>query len=201
VGQGVGRARRRDVDHLLVADVVGVDGGKPRRLTNDEFDNVRPSWSRDGRWIYFGSNRTGDWQLWKAPADGGDPVQITKQGGREGFEALDGAFVYYTKGFGLSGLWKVPVGGAEETLVLDGVYQGMWGLADKGVYFIDPNSTPRAVINLFSFPTSRTTKVADVERELQLVYPSLCVSADGKSLLFVQADSFESDIMLVDNFH
>ncbi|HET6861827.1 MAG TPA: protein kinase, partial [Pyrinomonadaceae bacterium] len=100
--------------------VMAVDGGKPRRLTGDNFDNVRPSWSNDGNWIIFGSNRTGDWQLWKAPADGGEPVRITKQGGREGVESSDGKFIYYTKGFGVPGIWKVPVAGGDETQVLDG---------------------------------------------------------------------------------
>jgi serine/threonine protein kinase len=181
--------------------IAATEGGKPRRLTADKFENVRPSWSGDGKWIYFGSNRTGDWQLWKAPAEGGQAVQLTKQGGREGFESADGAFVYYTKGFGLAGIWKVPVGGGEETFVLDGVYQGFWALLDKGIYFVNPNATPRAIIQFFNFQTGATSKVAEVERELQLVYPSVGVSPDGKSLLYVQADSFESDIMLVEDFH
>jgi serine/threonine protein kinase len=181
--------------------IVGVDGGKPRRLTGDNFDNVRPSWSRDGRWIYFGSNRTGDWQLWKAPVEGGQPVQLTRQGGREGVESFDGKFVYYTKGFGLAGIWKVSTGGGEEIFVLDGVFQGFWSLLDKGIIFVNPNATPHAIIQFFDFATDRTTKVGEIEKELQLVYPSLAVSPDGSSLLFVQADSFESDIMLVEDFH
>lgn len=181
--------------------VVGLEGGKPRRLTGDEFDNVRPSWSRDGRWIYFGSNRTHDWQLWKAPAEGGQVVQITTHGGREGVESTDGKFVYYTKGFGLPGVWRIPAGGGDETFVLDGVYQGFWALTDRGIYFVNPNATPHATIQYFNFATGQTTMVADIEKELQLVYPSLAVSPDGLSLLYVQADSFESDIMLVEGFH
>jgi hypothetical protein len=39
--------------------VISADGGPPHRLTSGPFNNVRPSWSRDGRWIYFGSNPTG----------------------------------------------------------------------------------------------------------------------------------------------
>jgi Tol biopolymer transport system component len=181
--------------------VVGAQGGKPRRLNGDDFDNVRPSWSADGQWIYFGSNRTGDWQLWKAPAAGGQPVQVTKQGGREGFESPDGHFVYYTKGFGLAGLWKVSTAGGEETLVVDGVHQGFWALLDHGIYFVNPDSTPNATIEYFNFATNRKTKIAEMEKNLQLVYPSLAVSTDGQSLLFVQSDSFESDIMLVEGFH
>jgi hypothetical protein len=97
-------------------------------------------------------------------------------------------------------LWKVPVNGGEEAFIVGDVYQGLWALLDKGVYFINTNSIPRAEIQFFNFSTGKIVKVADVEKELQLVYPSLAVSADGKSLLFVQADSFESDIMVVDNF-
>ena len=180
--------------------VVGTQGGKPRRLTGDNFDNVRPSWSHDGRWIYFGSNRSGEWQLWKISTQGGQPVQITRLGGREGFESADGKLIYYTKGFGLAGLWKVPIDGGEETFVLDDVYQGLWGLLDKGVYFINPDTTPHARIEFYNFATNRRAKVSEVERDLQLVYPSLGVSPDGHYLLYVQADSFESDIMLVENF-
>ncbi|HLQ21854.1 MAG TPA: protein kinase, partial [Gemmatimonadales bacterium] len=36
--------------------VVGAEGGFLRRLTTEPSEDVRPSWSIDGRWIYFGSN-------------------------------------------------------------------------------------------------------------------------------------------------
>jgi Tol biopolymer transport system component len=166
--------------------IIGSQGGKARRLTGHDSNNVRPSWSHDGKWIYFGSDRTGDWELWKEPAQGGQPVQLTRKGGREGFESEDGKFVYYVRGFGLAGLWKVPTEGGDETLVLDGIYQGLWALLDKGVYFINPDTTPHAEIEFYNFATGHTTKVSVVEKELQLVYASLGVSHDGKSLLYVQ---------------
>ena len=53
----------------------------PRRLTTDRAIDARPSWSRDGRTVYFGSNRFGEYQVWKVPAVGGRAEQVTKHGG------------------------------------------------------------------------------------------------------------------------
>ena len=61
--------------------VVGANGGKPRRLTNQpSFESV-PCWSRDGKWIYFCSDRGGTYQIWKMPPQGGEAMQVTSKGG------------------------------------------------------------------------------------------------------------------------
>jgi Tol biopolymer transport system component len=180
--------------------VINAEGGKPRQLTEETSDEVRPSWSRDGRWIYFGSNRSGEWQVWKEPAEGGQPVQVTHQGGREAIESFDGKVVYYSRGFGIPGIWKVPVEGGQEVKVLDEALQGFWALSDRGIYFIDAKSTPHSAIQFLNFTTGETTRIGTVDKVLQLVYPSLAVSSDGRSLLYVQIDNLESDIMLVENF-
>ena len=180
--------------------VVSAEGGKSRQLTEDHSDDVRPSWSPDGNWIYFGCNRTGDWQVWKIPAAGGQAVQVTRQGGREAFESFDSKFIYYTKGFGIPGIWRVAPAGGEETRILEEPIQGFWALAQNGIYFVNLKAAPRSTIDFFNFKTPHSRQVAAIEKELQLVYPSLSVSPDGRSLLYVQVDSFESDILLTENF-
>jgi Tol biopolymer transport system component len=62
--------------------VVEVAGGIPRLLpTIPGADNLSPSWSRDGQWIYFASKRGSDpFQLWKMPVHGGPPIKLTRQG-------------------------------------------------------------------------------------------------------------------------
>jgi Tol biopolymer transport system component/tRNA A-37 threonylcarbamoyl transferase component Bud32 len=178
--------------------VVSVEGGKPRRVTTEISDEVRPSWSRDGRWIYFGSNRSGDWQVWKAPAKGGQAVRVTREGGREAFESPDGK-VYYAKGVGVLGIWKTPAQGGQEIRVLDQAVQGFWALRDRGIYFLNPKTSPHSAIEFLSFATGRTTQIAALEKEPTLA-SGLAVSPDGRWILHVQGDQRESDIMLVENF-
>ncbi len=76
--------------------LVNADGATTRPLVQDTFNNPAPSWSRDRAWIYFPSDRSGSWQVWKVPATGGTPVQVTKQGGFAAWEAPD-HYVYYAK--------------------------------------------------------------------------------------------------------
>lgn len=180
--------------------VVKVEGGRPRRLTTERSNNAVASWSRDGRWIYFASDRTGAWQVWKMPAEGGQAVQVTKNGGYAGFESLDGKTLYYAKGLTVPALWKVPVEGGEETLVLEQLAAGLWGywgLTQDGIYFY--NSYTKA-IEFFSFATRKMTKVATPERGPLWSSPGFSVSPDGRWILYAQPDIVASDIMLVENF-
>ena len=77
-----------------------------RRLTDNPSDDMAPSWSRDGRWIYFASSRSGQLQLWKAPAEGSPAAQVTRKGGVLAVESLDGKFLYYAKGRVAPEIWR-----------------------------------------------------------------------------------------------
>jgi len=90
-----------------------------RRVTTGDSDDVVPSWSRDGRWVYFVSNRSGENQVWKVPAEEAKAVQVTRKGGFAAFESIDGRYLYYAKSRDASGIWRVPVDGGEEIQVLD----------------------------------------------------------------------------------
>jgi Tol biopolymer transport system component len=40
-------------------------GESLRRLTQEKSNEVLPSFSSDGKWIYYASDRTGAWEVWK----------------------------------------------------------------------------------------------------------------------------------------
>ena len=75
--------------------VIGVDGTGLRRITRGGGDDVVPAFSRDGRFIYFRSTRTGRAEIWRVPASGGAEEQVTTDGGMFAEESLDGRILYY----------------------------------------------------------------------------------------------------------
>jgi hypothetical protein len=125
---------------------------------------------------------------------------VTRHGGREAFESPDGKFVYYSKGFEVYGLWRVPVEGGAEVKVVDHVTQGYWAMFDQGIYFVNPQVRPHPAIEYFNFASGRTTHIATVENALLWTGPSMATTSDGRWILYVQVDKVESDIMLVKNF-
>jgi YD repeat-containing protein len=183
--------------------VVSAEGGQPRRLTSEPSEDVAPSWSRDGKWIYFGSTRSGNMQIWKVPVEGGQATQVTKQGGFEGFESMDGKLFYYAKGRSVPGIWQAPVTGGAETPVLDhnkAGYWRFWAVTQKGIYFATANEPTRPVIEFFNFTTLKVTTIAALDRPLSPSEPGLTVAPNGRSILFAQMDQSGSDLMLVENF-
>ena len=124
---------RWPVDRVPFADrkansdiyVMKSDGGIPKRLTHGPANDAAASWSRDGRWIYFASDRSGDRQVWKMrfepdlPMSPAEPIQVTKGGGNTSLESPDGKMLYYSKGFSSFGVFRP--GGGEERQVLESV--------------------------------------------------------------------------------
>lgn len=51
--------------------MVASAGGTPRELTPESANALTPSWSPDGEWLYFSSDRGGQMNLWKARFDNG----------------------------------------------------------------------------------------------------------------------------------
>jgi len=194
--------------------VVSADGGPVRRFVNESADEGVASWSRDGRWIYYMSNRTGTWQVWKRHSDGsGQPAQVTSKGGFAAFEAPDGKDIYYTK-FNDAGIWKAPVDGGPETKVVDEPPSGFWGyfgVGRDGLYFLGEtgwHSTgdtgapqkSRPGFKFYDFVTHKITNMGDMEKGPYDGAPGLGVSQDGRYLLFVQLDEGRNTLMLAENF-
>jgi Tol biopolymer transport system component/DNA-binding winged helix-turn-helix (wHTH) protein len=178
--------------------VISSMGGTPRPLVKDQFENAVPSWSNDGKWVYFGSHRSRQDQVWKVTAEGGPPVQLTRNGGFAAQESADGTTLYYAKSrYENPELWQMPVGGGAEMPFPGAVHPrswASWSATSRGIFFSPPESANTTTsIDFYDFQTRLTRQISLLDRSPFW----LSASADGKEVLFNQAEQDESSIVLV----
>jgi eukaryotic-like serine/threonine-protein kinase len=178
--------------------VISPDGGSPRRLTTEPYDNQIPAWSHDGRWIYFISDRAGPQQVWKVSSAGGPAVQVTKSIANSVLEAADGKSIYYYRD---SAIWNSDLNGGNETRVTDCSDFLRWELQGGRIWILDDSVSP-ARLSTFDLVTHRRTVLGTLNiGPAARAAMGFDISADGRTLLYTRADSVQSDIMLVENFH
>ena len=78
--------------------ILPIAGGKARRATFDDAEAGDPSWTPDGPWIVFSSDRAGAPTLWRVAAAGGQPEPLTNGVGEDSSPAIspDGKMLVFT---------------------------------------------------------------------------------------------------------
>ena len=158
---------------------------------------MRPSWSADGKWIYFRSDRGGSRQIWKMPSQGGAAIQVTRDGADEAFLSPDELRLYFVKG--AQGVWIMPIddpGSARPVPGLESVPLNSWAIADPGIYFIDLSG----IINLFHFATGKISVVGETTGPIAREAPCLSATRDGRTILWTQTDHADADLVLLEHF-
>ncbi len=167
-------------------------------MTSGTGVNIIASWSQDGKWIYFGSNRSGRFEVWKMPSEGGESNQVTSDGGMAALESPDGRTLYYTKNDGADGIWKMPVEGGPEVQVVKAVWRYNFAVTTKGIYYTPPRSANgSSSVEFLDFKTGATTQIARIEKPVDL---GLTVSPDEREVLFSQIDVSGTNLMTIENF-
>jgi Tol biopolymer transport system component len=191
--------------------VIRPDGGGLRRITTSVSEDVAPSWSRNGKWVYFGSNRSGGFQIWKvAGASGESPstpaIQVTRRGGFNGIESSDGKYLYFNKDRATGALWRLSLesGAATEEPVLKSLQDwGWWTLGQRRIFFLEaagPQRPSVARVKFLDQATNRIYELAKSEKPVTWQTPTLTVSPDERSVVFTQIDDVGADIMLMEGF-
>ena len=192
-------------DHRQIF-VVDSEGGVSHQITSGEFESTAPTWSTDGEWLYYGSERTGRYEIWKTSLKTRETKQVTHEGGYFAQESVDGKFVYFNKpaaGFATwtyvrPGIYVMPVnGGTEKLLVPEATW--MWRVRSKGIYYTDNNAKPRPALKLFHPDTGKTETLVSLDKESWGGPGGIGISPDGATLLYAQIDNEGKDLMLVRN--
>jgi Tol biopolymer transport system component len=187
--------------------LVGADGGHLRRLTTEPSIDGVPSWSGDGRWIYFGSTRAGVIaDTWRISPNGGEAIRLTHNGSFEPRESPDGRHLFYldTPPAGVAvgstaRLMRLPLGGGHEEPVLEGVRPFLWSVTDTGIVFVTREPDFDA-IDVYRFSDRRVTRVGRLGFRIPGIYTHMTGSRDGRWALATKMVRFDSDLMRLDNF-
>jgi eukaryotic-like serine/threonine-protein kinase len=177
--------------------LISTEGGAPRRLTKGPYDSAIPTWSRDGLWIYFSSTAPGS-PIWRVSPQGGDPVPVSKTGGMAAIEGKDDHSFYY---FRDGAIWRTDATDGKETRVIDGANFQDWRLCGSQICVLQRSPGRSAEFVRYDPVTGRKqSKPLDIGPPVG-ASTGIDVSPDGRWLVYTRADSVESDIMMVENFH
>jgi eukaryotic-like serine/threonine-protein kinase len=179
---------------------IAVDGSGLRQVTHDPSDANVPSFSRDGRWIYFGSHRTGRSEVWRSAVSGGTEEQVTHEGGVIPVESFDGRTLYYMRSFGKALLARPTAGGEERTIVRC-VNAKSFAVGPRGIFHVDCAATDARsqsphTIRYWDAVTGVDRAVGTFEGEET---GALAISPDGRNILYETATT-SVHLMMIENF-
>jgi serine/threonine protein kinase len=179
--------------------IVTVNDLKPiHNLTSHPADDRNPSWSRDGRYIYFGSNRDGGYQIYRKPMNGGETEQITQNGGVFGYESFDGAYLFFQKFVEIVGvIYKIDLTTKQEAVAVDeNINPFSWTLNPEGIYYIAASEDNDFILKLQRYPERTVENIGRFDSWFRLSD----VSDDQKHLLMWTYGDYAADIYMVDHF-
>lgn len=177
---------------------VNAAGGAVRRLTDDPAADTAPSWSQDGKTIYFAASRGGARRVWSMPPSRGAARQLSSKpvvlpGGP--LESPDGQWVYFRT---TEGIARVRTSGADEAVVVKDEAGGGFRPTSRGLFYLwlaaDRLSAKLRVVPLDGGAPK------DLGTIPYAVLSGLSFSPDFTRMLYSRCDPCAADIMLVENF-
>jgi Tol biopolymer transport system component len=181
--------------------LVNTDGSNARKVTNTDRDEM-PSFSADGKWIYYNHWTEGKVHIFKVPTTGGEPVQITQFQAETPQVSHHGdrmAARYYDDA---TSHWRIGVistsdGKLLQTLELRPLENGgtpAWTPDDEGIVYLDIRDQ---IMNLWKLQLNSGVRTQLTHFPSDVIF-SYAVSATGK--LAIARGRVDSDAVLIRNF-
>jgi Tol biopolymer transport system component len=181
--------------------VVGADGRFEQQLLAGDGATILSGWSRDGRFVYFFSDRTGGYEVYRFLPAGGEPERLTTNGGLFPLESADGASIYYMKETDPWSIWVLPTGGGAERLVLEDPGLSVAGFEMWGgnLVYLRQGEEEGPTIRLYDLQTGQGQDISTLGAGTRLTgYGRISISLDGRWILYSKEDGQGADLILVE---
>jgi len=174
--------------------IVKVDTGEETKLVSDQDYSYLglPTWTNDGKAIYFTSDQNGDFDIFKKNLETEAIEQVTQHGAAILFEGFKNKNAYIIKN-NTDGLWKIDYSdkNQERLIIPNIVVQDYNSISVKknGIYY---TPSDKNTINYYDFSTQETKVI----KNLPNLVTSFSVSNDEESLLYSMFFNEETSIFL-----
>jgi len=169
-----------------------------RAMEENWHEEERPTWSNDGKWIYFSSDRNNVRQIWRRQSAGGQSVRVTSSEASHAQESFDGKTLYFVPANESKGVWAMNSSGGQEA-VLPGtetaVIRGHWAVGPLGIYFMGYENEPRTLY-YYRFESRTVRPVLRLPKILPPDVQAMAVDRAGTRLVLVQQDEQHSEVMV-----
>ena len=169
-------------------------GGVPASLDANQFEERMPSWSADGKWIYFNSNRDGAVAVWRKSIVDGSVQKVGLEGSFKSFEPSSGEELYFNVMGGMLYRAGLDGSGPRQLPGVTAMPEINWAVSGGTVYYTQQESSGQ--IAFYAFKNGKSNLLTRIPGQLVRNTSNLAVSPDRKWLLFAQQDHSTSDIMV-----
>jgi Tol biopolymer transport system component len=190
--------------------VVSADGSGLQNLHTPGFF---PSWSGDGRWLYYSPPDIRPWRILKMPIDGGDPVEVRRDNAAAAITSPDGSVLYFASlldpSVGSHGDWEIRAAQPE-----DGPFRTLARIAAARIpiasvlihLFLSPDGssltmalTDGTTTNLWLVPTDGAVMrpLTDFAGQPTMISRRVAWAPDGQSI-YAAVEETSADIVSVE---
>jgi Tol biopolymer transport system component len=180
--------------------LVEMKGQTARRIYQGQEQLASPGFTNDGA-LLFGSDRSGQWQIWRLDLIDGGINQVTKHGGYRARQSEDGRWMYFSK-YLSDGLFRMPIQNPDEERLLvpeaTWLNRENWHATKRGLIVPLDGSEGREA-GLYLVDEAADIRLIARASLYQSVKPDQSVSIDhqGSTALIVRPAFFQGNIVLV----
>ncbi|MCB0565883.1 MAG: PD40 domain-containing protein [Phaeodactylibacter sp.] len=179
--------------------VLDVKSKKTSAFKKEKYAYAHPEFSPDGQHIFYASDQSGSWQIWRCNLAGGEEEMITKKGGYKAQPVSDssGNFLYFSR-FDDDGLWKMDLNTrlSENIFPADEMVDKMNCVAtDKGIYYFSWIHG-QCFLKFFDFKQNASSEIRVIAGVVPEI-PSLGIGNNG-TILISKSDNITADLLKVE---